>query len=479
MGLGENKNLDKKAVSPVVSVILMVAITVILVVTVGVFVLDLGVDSNAATAGVTIDEDAGSVTYRLIDIGNSEKILIYKNGSPVSGAVLDTVGESVTISVNSSDTTSVVGELPNGDRNVIRNYNPSTGSSANSISVDDLSTKQESTVNPSCSYAAGNMLLDNGSRIVMNCPVGGYTLEIDPSTGSETQIIDHSNFPRDRDRSYFVRDTEFTSSILLGTQEPGDHYALVDTTSYDYSNNTYENFTTNYTSLGNQYKQAYSKDNSGSNYQNGYGVKAGKTDDSEYVNISLYNRDLKTGDFNIIRNQTVKKGAAYRDSVGIGYSETTDKTLISNDDGETYVVDNKGNTHSLKNVSESKVLGNLTEMSSIQDDYAFVLTESQDSVDVYDLSSNTNDKVTKINVNSNPGGGIYIKAHKDSISYLFINNKVYAFNHQTENSKELVDLTGQIGGPVPNALKVSVNAEDGLIGANTDDDYEIYRINES
>ena len=64
------------AVSPVVGVILMVAVTVILAAVIGTFVLDLGnnVQENPQ-AGVSFDEDAGtSVTVQVISAENVDDI---------------------------------------------------------------------------------------------------------------------------------------------------------------------------------------------------------------------------------------------------------------------------------------------------------------------------------------------------------------------------------------------------------------------
>jgi len=77
---------EERAVSPVIGVILMVAITVILAVVIAAFVLDLG-DSvgQEAQAGVNIDideSDKGNITVEVTSLGNAD----YVN---VSGDVRD------------------------------------------------------------------------------------------------------------------------------------------------------------------------------------------------------------------------------------------------------------------------------------------------------------------------------------------------------------------------------------------------------
>ena len=63
---------DTEAVSPVIGVILMVAITVILAAVIGTFVLGLGEDvEDNARAGFTIDQEPGStVTIKVNSLGN-------------------------------------------------------------------------------------------------------------------------------------------------------------------------------------------------------------------------------------------------------------------------------------------------------------------------------------------------------------------------------------------------------------------------
>ena len=70
---------DERAVSPVIGVILMVAITVILAAVIAAFVLDLG-DSvgQEAQAGIDFEESTsdGNVTVSVTSMGNSEEIVV-------------------------------------------------------------------------------------------------------------------------------------------------------------------------------------------------------------------------------------------------------------------------------------------------------------------------------------------------------------------------------------------------------------------
>jgi len=71
---GQREN-ETDAVSPVIGVILMVAITVILAAVIGTFVLGLGENvDGTTTAGVSIDQVPGqSATIQIVDTGNFER----------------------------------------------------------------------------------------------------------------------------------------------------------------------------------------------------------------------------------------------------------------------------------------------------------------------------------------------------------------------------------------------------------------------
>ncbi|QCW02839.1 type IV pilin [Natrinema pallidum] len=70
---------EQRAVSPVIGVILMVAITVILAAVIAAFVLDLGGSvGQEAQAGVTVDvnEETNKITVEVTSLGNSDHINI-------------------------------------------------------------------------------------------------------------------------------------------------------------------------------------------------------------------------------------------------------------------------------------------------------------------------------------------------------------------------------------------------------------------
>lgn len=116
-----------RAVSPVIGVILMVAITVILAAVIGSFVLELGGNvGNSATAGVSVEgEGTDSATVTLTNLGTAEEVRIRSNNS-VTGtpANLTEVGNTTTITTGSSGNTtvSVIAVNEEGGESLLRSF---------------------------------------------------------------------------------------------------------------------------------------------------------------------------------------------------------------------------------------------------------------------------------------------------------------------------------------------------------------------
>ena len=84
---------DDRGVSPVIGVILMVAITVILAAVIGTFVLGLGGNiGSTATAGVSVSGDNVTLT----NMGTAERVVVQGNSTSNLGN-LTSVGDSVSI----------------------------------------------------------------------------------------------------------------------------------------------------------------------------------------------------------------------------------------------------------------------------------------------------------------------------------------------------------------------------------------------
>ena len=92
---------DDKAVSPVIGVILMVAITVILAAVIGTFVLGLGESVNQnANAGVTVDD--GTVTLTSLGSNADGIVCVNDSGVNTTAGSLSTVGGSIDCTGDSS-----------------------------------------------------------------------------------------------------------------------------------------------------------------------------------------------------------------------------------------------------------------------------------------------------------------------------------------------------------------------------------------
>jgi len=113
-----------RAVSPVIGVILMVAITVILAAVIGAFVLGLGNDVSETVPNAQFDvEFDGSdavITHEGGDNVDNDSISVQVDGSSssVTQFTEDTIsaGTQVTVDVSSASTVSIVWENSNGDR---------------------------------------------------------------------------------------------------------------------------------------------------------------------------------------------------------------------------------------------------------------------------------------------------------------------------------------------------------------------------
>ncbi|SDD44558.1 type IV pilin [Natrinema hispanicum] len=96
---------DERAVSPVIGVILMVAITVILAAVIAAFVLDMGSNMGSAPVNAVADSDVdntnGELTITVEDMGNAQKFELRGDTSALTASNngvddLDATGESET-----------------------------------------------------------------------------------------------------------------------------------------------------------------------------------------------------------------------------------------------------------------------------------------------------------------------------------------------------------------------------------------------
>ncbi|XGI83617.1 type IV pilin [Halorutilales archaeon Cl-col2-1] len=118
-----------RGVSPVIGVVLMVAITVIIAAVAGVTFMNLGGEVNQnAQAGVAIEERGGSVNITLITAPRADRIYVRYTGSdkskidstwaPVGSS---DIGDTINLNPDSGTTVTVVGEY-DGSNSTIRSY---------------------------------------------------------------------------------------------------------------------------------------------------------------------------------------------------------------------------------------------------------------------------------------------------------------------------------------------------------------------
>ncbi|WP_345781605.1 type IV pilin N-terminal domain-containing protein [Halorubrum ezzemoulense] len=115
--------------SPVIGVILMVAITVILAAVIGTFVLGLGDQiGGSATAGVTVDGDeTGNVSVTLTNTGTASYVNVVdsstgSNASTTGAASLPLDSTGKTVYFGDSGEYNIVAVGPNGEESVIRSF---------------------------------------------------------------------------------------------------------------------------------------------------------------------------------------------------------------------------------------------------------------------------------------------------------------------------------------------------------------------
>lgn len=89
---------NDRGVSPVIGVILMVAITVILAAVIGTFVLNLtGNMEQNPQASVTFDENGDQVTVQAISLQNADSVSLSRSDQSGYSATFDNVGDSATV----------------------------------------------------------------------------------------------------------------------------------------------------------------------------------------------------------------------------------------------------------------------------------------------------------------------------------------------------------------------------------------------
>jgi flagellin-like protein len=108
---------DDSAVSPVIGVILMVAITVILAAVIGTFVLGLGDQvQETPSAGVDTTQDTGAVSFNIVTPGNLEGAQLIAPGGTKSAVLSSGLESGASVTLRSNGT--VFSEVFDGEDGV-------------------------------------------------------------------------------------------------------------------------------------------------------------------------------------------------------------------------------------------------------------------------------------------------------------------------------------------------------------------------
>ncbi|RKD93833.1 type IV pilin [Halopiger aswanensis] len=120
---------EQRAVSPVIGVILMVAITVILAAVIATFVLDMGDSMGEGSVNAAVDTDVsntdGEVTFTLEQEGNAEEFYI-RNGTGLDDSHPDVSNGETELSFSGVGSTVTIGNststghlLDSGEVNIV------------------------------------------------------------------------------------------------------------------------------------------------------------------------------------------------------------------------------------------------------------------------------------------------------------------------------------------------------------------------
>lgn len=204
---GTRTTQEDRGVSPVVGVILMVAVTVMLSVAVGGLVLDLGSSLGGPnpSAGVSAEEINGGYEVQLVDSQNVDEVRIETTDGETH--TLSAVGESVTIHSRNPGQFTVIGVV-DGEEQVLMTKRTSGNWVYDSGDGDDGATTISST-----------QVVNDYTHLTSNVAAGATTLEVNNgsafSSGDEVLIIQMQDSDGDKAGTYEFRDIESVSGNTL------------------------------------------------------------------------------------------------------------------------------------------------------------------------------------------------------------------------------------------------------------------------
>ena len=170
---------DDSAVSPVIGVILMVAITVILAAVIGTFVLGLGDQvQETPSAGVDTTQDTGEVTANIVTPGNLDNLQLITPGGTKSGVIGRSAGLAAGSSLTLRSNGTVYEEILSSEEGVkVLNPSSPTGSTlVNDTQGSSLLTALKGASAPLSQVENGDSYTADSAQLACLFDHGGFEI---------------------------------------------------------------------------------------------------------------------------------------------------------------------------------------------------------------------------------------------------------------------------------------------------------------
>jgi flagellin-like protein len=424
---------NENGVSPVVGVVLMVAITVALSAVVGLVVFDIGGNQGQPVqAGVTVNETTDGVEVRVNSFQTASEIQVNKNKSTVS--TLTSVGSSTVIPVKEGDTISVIGRNEQGDETVLRDHTASQTAAAVSGTVSYNPPAEGVTVkalDESSNVVAKNTTGEDGVFVLDatgdSYTVNGYDVNASVSDGTDIEL-DSSDVANGGDTvPKLLMDTDGSGNYKVDSasdlyaidKEPTGNYKL--TSDIDLSHTTDWNNGTGWDPISNTYASAFT------------GTLSGNDKTISGLTITKNSRTKPVGLFSIV------DGSATIKNVTVQNVEIKSNSGVFQPVGAIAGITNYNATIDNVTVSGSVTKENDGAVGGIVGSSEGLITDSKSTVDVTGVTG---------------VGGI-----SGDVVYTEISNSVYNGNI------EAVGRTGGITGEISNGAVVKTSYSKGTITA--------------
>jgi flagellin-like protein len=180
----------ENGISPVIGVVLLLAIVIAIAGVFGFFLLDFNEGNTIEQAGVQIDETGNDITVRLSQKGNVDSVRVNVDGSELEK--LDDTGQSTTLKLPEGTQINIIG-VADGNETVIRSYE-TKGQTGDSVMVSDPGSTTQKTgtveINPPIQGAEVKSMTSTGNvfSTTTTDSNGEYSIETD-SDGFVTVVV--------------------------------------------------------------------------------------------------------------------------------------------------------------------------------------------------------------------------------------------------------------------------------------------------